>query len=230
MWYQLSLCLFIILLLWKVKNDKIRTQFILPFSFILITLFFALRYEYGNDYWHYYYRWDSGRLVEGDNRGTGETFFYGFMQLFDKYYKFVIAHTLLFCSIMFYLVRRYVVPKYYALFFFMFMSMSTLSYNMMSAMRSTMAACILWLALDFFYIRKKMWVPYFSMVIIAGFFHTSALAFSILPLVDWGLRVIKPKTLFTLLVIGMIINVVYAKQVYAFVLSFSDTISETYGC
>lgn len=229
MWYQLSLCLFIILLLWKVKNDKIRTQYILPFSFILITLFFALRYEYGNDYWHYYSRWDSGRLVEGDNRGTGETFFYGFMQLFDKYYKFVIAHTLLFCSIMFYLVRRYVVPKYYALFFFMFMSMSTLSYNMMSAMRSTMAACVLWLALDFFYIRKKMWVPYFSMVIIAGFFHTSALAFSILPLVDWGLRIIKPKTLFTLLVIGMIINVVYAKQVYAFVLSFSDTMSETYG-
>lgn len=154
MWYQLSLCLFIMLLLWNVKNDKIRTQYILPFCFILITLFFALRYEYGNDYWHYYLRWDSGRLVEGDNRGTGETLFYGFMQLFDKYYKFVIVHTLFFCLIMFYLVKRYVLPSYYALFFFMFLSMSTLSYNMMSAMRSTMAACILWLALDFFYIRN----------------------------------------------------------------------------
>ena len=80
MWYQLLLCLFIIGMLWYVKDDGKKTKFVLPFSFILITLFFALRYEYGNDYWHYYLRWDSGRLVEGDNRGTGETLFYGFMQ------------------------------------------------------------------------------------------------------------------------------------------------------
>ena len=76
MWYQLLLCLFIIGMLWYVKDDGKKTKFVLPFSFILITLFFALRYEYGNDYWHYYLRWDSGRLVEGDNRGTGETTYF----------------------------------------------------------------------------------------------------------------------------------------------------------
>lgn len=60
-------------------------------------------------------------------------------------------------------------------------------------------------------------------------FHTSALVFIILPFVDRGLSIIKPKPLFALLVIGMIVNVFYARQVYAIVLNFSDTMMETYG-
>lgn len=229
MWYQLLLCLIIMLLLWYVKDDKKRTKYILPLGFIIITIFFALRYEYGNDYWHYYQRWDSGRLVEGDNRGTGETLFYQFMQLFDHYYKFVIVHTLIFCSIMFYLVRRYIAPKYYALFFFLFMTMATMSYNMMSAMRSTMAACILWIAFDLFYIRKTRWLPFVGMVVLSGFFHTSALMFVLIPFIDRGMRIIKPNILFTILCVGMVVNVMFSKELYAFLLSFSGTMSDTYG-
>lgn len=217
------------LLLWYVKDDKKRTKYILPLGFIIITIFFALRYEYGNDYWHYYQRWDSGRLVEGDNRGTGETLFYQFMQLFDHYYKFVIVHTLIFCSIMFYLVRRYIAPKYYALFFFLFMTMATMSYNMMSAMRSTMAACILWIAFDLFYIRKTRWLPFVGMVVLSGFFHTSALMFVLIPFIDRGMRIIKPNILFTILCVGMVVNVMFSKELYAFLLSFSGTMSDTYG-
>lgn len=217
------------LLLWYVKDDKKRTKYILPLGFIIITIFFALRYEYGNDYWHYYQRWDSGRLVEGDNRGTGETLFYQFMQLFDHYYKFVIVHTLIFCSIMFYLVRRYIAPKYYALFFFLFMTMATMSYNMMSAMRSTMAACILWIAFDLFYIRKTRWLPFVGMVVLSGFFHTSALMFLLIPFIDRGMRIIKPNILFTILCVGMVVNVMFSKELYAFLLSFSGTMSDTYG-
>lgn len=229
MWYQLLLCLFVILLLWYVKDDKKRTKYILPLGFIIITIFFALRYEYGNDYWHYYQRWDSGRLVESDNRGTGETLFYQFMQLFDHYYKFVIVHTLIFCTIMFYLVRRYIAPKYYALFFFLFMTMATMSYNMMSAMRSTMAACVLWIAFDLFYLRKTRWHPFIGMVVLSGFFHTSALMFVIVPLIDRGMRLVKPKMLFALLCVGMVVNVMFSKELYAFLLSFSGTMSDTYG-
>lgn len=229
MWYQLLLCLFIMSILSQTKYDIKKTKYILPLCFLLATAFFAVRYEYGNDYWHYYLRWDSGRLVEGDNRGTGEMLFYGFMQLFDHYYQFVIVHTVLFCSIMYYLVKRHVQPQYYVLFFFMFMSMSTMSYNMMSAMRSTMAACVLWLALDLFYIRKRRWLPFIAMVLVSSFFHTSALAFVILPLVDRGLRIIKPKMLFGLLLIGMVVNVLYAKELYSFLLSISVTMSDTYG-
>lgn len=229
MWYQLLLCLFIMLLLWYVKDDKKRTKYILPLGFIIITIFFALRYEYGNDYWHYFQRWDSGSLVEGDNRGTGETLFYQFMQLFDHYYKFVIVHTIVFCSIMFYMVRRYITPKYYAFFIFIFMTMSTMSYNMMSAMRSTMAACVLWLAFDLFYIRKKRWLPFAGMVILSGFFHTSALMFILIPLIDRWLRIVKPNILFAFLCVGIVVNVMFSKELYAFLLSFSSTMSDTYG-
>ena len=44
MWYQLLLCLFIMLLLWYVKDDKKRTKYILPLGFIIITIFFKCRF------------------------------------------------------------------------------------------------------------------------------------------------------------------------------------------
>lgn len=229
MWYQLLLCLFIMFILWQTKDDIKKAKYILPLCFLLATAFFAVRYEYGNDYWHYYLRWDSGRLVEGDNRGTGEVLFYGFMQLFDHYYQFVIVHTVLFCSIMYYLVKRHIQPQYYVLFFFMFMSMSTMSYNLMSAMRSTMAACVLWLGFDLFYIRRKRWLPFVFLVFIAGFFHTSALVFLIVPLVDKGLSVAKPRLLFALFIVGLIINMLFSKELYSFLLNFSDVMKDTYG-
>lgn len=229
MWYQLSLCLFIIFLLWIVKDDRKRVKYILPISFILVALFFAFRYEYGNDYWHYFQRWDSGRLVEGDNRGTGETLFYGFMQLFDHFYKFVIVHTFIFCASLYYIVKRYIPPKYYALFFLLFMTMSTMSYNMLSAMRSTMAACVLWVAFDLFYIRKARWLPFIGLVVLSGFFHTSALVFVLVPFVDRGMRLVKPNVLFAFLCVGMVVNVMFSKELYAFILSFSGIMSDTYG-
>lgn len=236
MWYQLLLCLFIMFILWRTKDDIKKTKYILPLCFMLATAFFAVRYEYGNDYWHYYLRWDSGRLVEGDNRGTGEMLFYGFMQLFDKFYKYVIVHTILFCSILFYLVKRHVEPHFYVLFFFMFMSMSTMSYNMMSAMRSTMAACIIWLALEMFYLResgsftrKARWIPFIFLVLISGFFHTSALVFVVVPLVDRGLSVVNPRFLFATFIVGLIVNTIFSKELYSFLLNFSDIMKDTYG-
>lgn len=229
MFYQLGLCFLIILLLWFNRNKAKRLEYLCTLGFIAVSLFFAIRYEYGNDYWHYYGRWDSGRLVEGDNRGTGEHLFYYFMQLFDHYYKFVIAYTLIFCILLFYLVKRYVIPQYYILFFFMFMTMSTMSYNMLSAMRSTMAACVLWIAFDLFYIRKKRWVPYTVLVIVSGFFHTSALVFVILPLVDKGFSIINPQLLFGLLIVGLIVNMIVPKEIYTFIFGYSEIMKDTYG-
>lgn len=229
MFTQLALCIAIILVFVFTKNDAKRKKYVLPLMFIIVAVFFAIRYEYGNDYWHYYERWESGRKVEGDERGTGEILFYGFMGLFDKYYKYVIAQTLAFCLCMFFLVRKYVKPSYYFIFFWLFMTSPTQSYAMMSAQRSTMAACVLWIALDFFYITKKRWIPYMLMVVVASLYHTSALIMAVIPLFDLVLKNIKPQILFILLIIGLIVSMSYTDKLVEYLLSQSAILQDAYS-
>lgn len=228
MWTQFALSVFIALLFLITKSDHKKKSVVLPIAFMIVSFFFAIRYEYGNDYWSYFRYWDSGKTDEG--RGTGEYLFYGFMQLFDKYYKFVIAQTVLFCIGVFYLVRQYMNPKYYAFFFLFFLTAPTLSYNMMSAMRSTMAACVLWVAIDFFFIRRRNWLAYTALVVVAAFFHTSTLVFLLLPILYIVIDKTSPNLLFTIMIVGVVIvNTLFAKQMYEFFLNLSPVLSDTYS-
>ena len=75
MFIQFSICLFIILICWLVKDERKKQQIVLPLAFIAITVFFAIRYDYGLDYWSYYNYYDTGRTLEESEygiRGTGE--------------------------------------------------------------------------------------------------------------------------------------------------------------
>lgn len=229
MFTQLALCIAIILVFLFVKDDAKRKKYVLPLMFIVMTVFFAIRYEYGNDYWHYYQRWDSGRTMEGDNRGTGEMLFYGFMGLFDKYYKYVIAQTLAFCLCIFFMVRKYIKPSCYFIFFWLFMTVPSQSYVLMSAQRSAMAACVLWIAFDFFYIRKKRWLPFLLMVLVASQFHTSALVMLVFPLFDILLNKIGPQFVFTLLPIGLIVGIFFTESLVESLLTQSSILKDTYS-
>lgn len=229
MFTQLALCIAIILVFLYIDDNAKRKKYVLPLMFIIVTVFFAIRYEYGNDYWHYFGRWESGRRVEGENRGTGETFFYLFMGLFDKYYKYVIAQTFAFCFCMFFLVRKYVNPRYYFIFFWLFMTLPSQSYAMMSAQRSSMAACVLWLAFDFFYIQNKRWIPYILMVVVASQFHTSAIVMLVFPLFDLFLNKINPRLLFALLISGLIVGMLYTKSIVESLLAQFPLLNDTYS-
>lgn len=229
MFTQLALCFAIIFIFILTKNDAKRTKYVLPLMFLIVTVFMAIRYEYGNDYWHYYGRWESGRRVEGDNRGTGELFFYWFMGLFDKYYKYVIAQTIAFCGCMYFLAKKYVSPRYYFIFFWLFMTLPSQSYAMMSAQRSAMAACVLWVAFDFFYIQKKRWIPYLLMVVVASLFHTSAIVMLVFPLFDLILNKIKPQVIFTLLFIGLIVGMFYSESLVESLLTQFPLLQDTYS-
>ena len=226
---QLALCIVIIFVFLCIKNDVKLKKYVLPLMFLIVTVFFAIRYEYGNDYWHYYFRWESGRKVEGDDRGTGEMFFYWFMGLFDKYYKFVIAQTIAFCICLFFIVRKYIIPRFYFIFFWLFMTLPTQSYALMSAQRSAMAACVLWLAFDFFYIQNKRWIPFLFMVVVASLFHTSAIVILVFPLFDMFLNRIKTQVLFTLLPIGLIVSMLFAESLVESLLAQFSILHDTYS-
>lgn len=231
MFIQFTICIIIILLCWLTKDDNKKRGIVLPLAFIAITVFFAIRYNYGLDYWSYYSYYETGRSVEevdGAIRGTGELWFYYFMNFFSKFSYFIIAHTIIVFTVLFFVTRKYLSPQYYPLFFFLILTMSALSFNWISALRSTMAAAILWMGLSFFYIEKKLWLPFVGVVVVASLFHTSALVFLILPIIDFLITKTKPIFLFGLLIIGLISTLFYTEKLYEFIFSNSSFIDETY--
>lgn len=228
---QFSICLIIIVVCWLIKSEDSKRKIVLPLSFLAIMVFFAIRYDYGLDYWSYYRYYEAGRSLEevgGYSRGTGEKWFYAFMNYFPKFSYFIIAHTIVVFSVLFWITRKYLAPRYYPLFFFLVLTMSVLSFNWISALRSTMAAAVLWIGLDYFYIEKKRWVPYIGVVIIASLFHTSAIILLILPLVDILVLKSKPIILFIILVVGLLSTLFYTETLYSFFMSTSTLLNETY--
>ena len=214
---------------WFTKDENRKRNLILPMAFLAITVFFAIRYDYGLDYWGYFNYYESGRTVEGDNRGTGEALFYSFMNFFPKYTYFIIAHTIIVFSILYIVTRKYLLPKQYPLFFFLILTMSVLSFNWISALRSTMAAAILWIGLDLFYIKKKRWVPFVGIVILAGFFHTSALFLLLLPFLDFIIEKSNPLLLFIILIVGLISSLFFTNDLYRILLSSNRLFLDAYA-
>lgn len=208
------------------KNNR-RKKYMLPLSFLIVTVFFAIRYNYGLDYMSYQNLFDMSESSTSW-RDDKETFFYIVMNRFGHFYQFVIFHTVLFMTGLFLWVRKYCNEKYYALFFLMLMFMQSMSYNLMSSMRSTMAACILWGALYFFYIKKKNWFFYSLVIIIASGFHLSILSFIILPFVDYLFPKIKGIVLFYFLIGCFIFSLLGNEQLFDFVVSNISELN-TYG-
>lgn len=228
---KVHLTLLLILLLLNLIPDKIidRKKIILPFSFLLVLVYWAIRYDYGLDYWNYYNLFYSG--MDSYTKGTTELLFFRFINLFAHYYQFIIVHSLVVVVSLYYLVRKHVSSNYYWLFFFFLMAVPAFHFNLISAMRSTMAACILYWAYEFCYISKKRWFLYSALVITASLFHTSALAFLLLPLIHLALYKTKGWVIFSILLLFDILQMFYSNAIFNWVISFSDVTSsyETYS-
>lgn len=222
---NVHITLLLILLLLNLIPDKIidRKKIILPFSFLLVLVYWAIRYDYGLDYWNYYNLFYSEKTAF--SKGTTEFLFFRFLNLFDYYYQFIIVHSLVVVISLFYLVRKHIPSNYYWLFFFFLMAVPGFHFNLISAMRSTMAACVLYWAYEFCYISKKRWLLYFALVIVASLFHTSALAFLILPLIHLTIYKTRGWIIFSILIFFDILQVFYGNAIFNWVISFSDVTS-----
>lgn len=202
-------------LCFAVQKEKRRLKYILPFCFLLLTFFFSIRYDYGLDYHNYLDAFVSGK---DSARGAGDEevdpIFYTFMHLFGKFYIFVIVHTLFLFGALFYLTRKYCDDRLYALFFLLLLTQNGLIFNMISAMRNALAAIILWIFLDFFYFRKKKWVPYVFGVILASLFHKSALVFVVLPLVDFFFLHVKSHFILLAFIVASIVSLYLANTIF----------------
>lgn len=216
---KIHLALFIIILFLNTLKNIDREKYILPFSFLLVFVYWAIRYDYGLDYWNYY------RIFNGDlvlHRGWREGWFYWLIGHFNYYYQVIIADSAVIIISLYHLVKKYISAKYYWLFFLMFFCATSFHFNLISAMRSTLAACILYWAFDLFFITKKRWGYFLLMVFVATNIHTSAIVFFIFPLIYLVSKHLTGKTIFIILIIANILSTFYVKHLYLVGISFFD--------
>lgn len=175
---HLAILVFLILLCLLIKDEKKRYKFLLPISFLVVTIYMGIRYDYGLDYWSYYYSFDS----ESDELfRRGERYFIKLLRFFPYYYQFILFQSVVVIGFLFWLVKRKVSPNVYIVFFILLFTMNGMIFNMMSALRSTFAACFIWMALEYGIFSGRRLVIYYSLVTVALLFHTSAVVFYVLP-------------------------------------------------
>jgi len=156
-----------------------RTEFWLKGSFILIFLFLALRYDYGNDYYNYL------KIFQEINRVKTIDFFDGYWRfepgwiflcrLFRPlgFFAMTAALALFNCFVYYRFVKKYVPSRYYWLSVFCYVFNPAFMLVHSSAMRQSVAIAIFVFSID--YIYKKDILRYCLCVAIASLFHVSAL-------------------------------------------------------
>lgn len=222
---HISILLFLLFINLLPPNYIDRKKYILPFSFIIITVYWAIRYDYGLDYWNYYTLFYDE--AEDYITGFGERLFFSFTHIFKHYYQVIIAESIILGITFFHIVKKYVSEEYYWLFFFSLFAVYSFHFNIISAQRSSMAACILYWAYEWFFVERKKWLLFFVAVFLAANFHTSALLFAIVPLFYFVFNSIKGRSILLILFVCNLLSMFYVDQLFVWLIS-SNNLSEAY--
>lgn len=156
-------------------------KFGLKASFLLIFVFLALRYDYGNDYSSYldfYLNISNSELSIVDLTNNEEYMEIGWVLLnvlFGSFGFFIlIAFLAAFnCTVYYYFIKNHVLVKYYWFATFLYVFYPGFMLIHLSAMRQSVSICIFLLALR--YLEKKNAIKYFMLIGVACLFHTSAI-------------------------------------------------------
>jgi hypothetical protein len=153
-------------------------------SFIIIFVFLALRYDYGNDYKMYRYFFEELNEGKYDSLGrAGEHFEIGFVYV-NKLFKyfgftfFIAILSLVNCIVIYNLIKKYVPIEYYWLAIFIYVFNPDFMLIHSSAIRQLMAILIVISSLKFLFEKKYFW--FLSCIGLAALFHTSAIFMLIL--------------------------------------------------
>ncbi len=185
------------IVLFAVKASKEKSDFWLMLSFVLIFLFLALRFDFGNDYMSYLYMFADIEYLDFD---SNVEFGWQLLNLLFKplgFFPMVIALAAFNCFIYYRFIIRYVQAPYYWLAVFLYVVNPSFMLVHSSAMRQSVAIAIFIYSID--YLFKKDIFRYTISILIASSFHQSALI--LLPLYfifvfDWRITDIKLVILF----------------------------------
>jgi hypothetical protein len=175
----------------------------LEISFILLTIFMSIRYNFGNDYQLYL----DGFLqtarnvnidVNDDYFEIGWLFLYWLFQPIG-FFGMVIVLTVFEFAVIYRFIKKYVPKKWYWLSVLYFALDPSNMLVCGSMMRQFFAMCIFILSIDF--IIEKKWVISNILIFIASLFHSSALI--LFPFCFFGFLNFKLKTKTALIWLGV---------------------------
>ena len=216
-----------VLFAYQARNKK--DEVFLKFSFIIIFLFLALRYNYGNDYVNYlegFYEINDSGVSFFSNEHHFEPGWFLLCRLFEPlgFFAMVAVLAAFNCFVYYRFIHRYVPQNYYWLAVFLYVFNPQIMLVHSSAMRQSLAIAIFLFAFD--YLSRKDIIKYFACISIAVCFHTTAVV--LLPFFIFGLYNLKIKKrtsicIFSLFIflfvfsksieqnIGLIINIFFEK-------------------
>ncbi|MEG0808464.1 MAG: EpsG family protein, partial [Alistipes sp.] len=180
MYHTLIIGLIVVFLSWLSRYNK--TRYGLEVGFVILTVFLAIRYNWGNDYPGYLngfidinsygiglFDWDAFSSFREDEVG------WVFLnRLFAPvgFFGLVIALTIFEHVVLYRFIKKYVPVDWYwfAVFIYVFSSEYMLTGS--SMMRQFLAMCIYLIAIDFMIAKRPVY--FFLLILLAATFHTSA--------------------------------------------------------
>jgi len=151
-------------------------------SFLLIFIFLALRYDFGNDYMGYYEYFSKVQKASvQDIMNFQEYRSFGFMEfgftwlnkLFPNFFLMVAVLSLFSCYVYYDAIKSYVIPYLAWVSVFMFVFDPYLMLVQSSAMRQTIAICFFIYSIRYL-IERNFW-KFGLLILIGSLFHKSAI-------------------------------------------------------
>jgi hypothetical protein len=185
MFFIIAFCIIVVFFGCLASSGKMKHG--LEAAFLLIILFSAFRYNYGNDYSAYYERFHNIAKI---------TSFHALLNLFDgpfdKYegaemgwtllnwffrplgFEVLVICTSIFTSIIYYkFIKTFVPQKWYWLALFTYIFNTSLFFVPLSMMRQSLGMALF--VLSFKYIYNKKVIPTVLLILVAALFHKSAI-------------------------------------------------------
>ncbi|WP_214798859.1 EpsG family protein [Exiguobacterium sp. s50] len=215
---------FLIVLVFTIPMLNKKYPFLF-FSFVILFLFMALRYDYGNDYMGYFnihFQIQTGLPSWGAN----DYLYYTLNNLVPNFSMLIAIISLFYLCVVWYLIKQNLKFNQYWIAMLILLINPYLFLIHLSSLRQTLAICFFIIAVKFAIERK--WFMYLVLVIIAIGMHASAIV--LLPL--YFLLTDKPfktkDSLFTIIIVGILLFTSFFDQAVSELLKYFPSHYEYY--
>jgi len=206
----------------------------MKFSYFLVFLFLALRYNYGNDYNEYFSEYLGLQSLQNEDfYFKANEFGWLYLNYFFKYlfgdigfHVMLASNAFFICLVLYRFTTKYIPPKYYTFAITLLLLEPNNILVLSSAMRQSIAVAIFLLSFDF--LLQKKYLQYILLIFLASLFHTSALFFILLialNIVNWRIYLFYV----ILISIGLIYLLNSLSEIFQLIEIFSSSPSSIYS-
>lgn len=171
----MAICFFInllcVLLTFLARDYRFKICF--PIAFILLSIFYGIRYDFGNDYWGYYRTFQEIPYLDMD--GEIEPVWYLLLYVCQPigYFGFIFLLTCLDNLIVYGIIKQNVNRQWWWLATYVFLFTFNFFFLGLSMMRQYLAMLICMMAVSNYLCRGEV-VKYLLFIVLAGLIHYSA--------------------------------------------------------